>query len=162
MAMEMRKEAHAEARRPRTRRHELCDRQWELVKDLWPVPKKRRPAEAGKVLNGMLWILRPGAPWRDLRERYGPWRTVYDRFNLWSRGGTLDRAVSRLRAQMDAQGGIAWELFCVDGSVVRAGRAAAGARKKSRRENRQIMRWAAPGADFPPRYTCWSLERACL
>ncbi len=120
------------------RRHEISDREWELVKDLLPVPKKRgrRPTETRKVLNGMLWILRTGAPWRDLPERYGPWRTVYDRFNLWSRDGTFDRVVSRLQAQLDARGGIDWELFCIDGSVVRASRAAAGARKKSRRENR--------------------------
>lgn len=120
------------------RRHELSDKEWELVNDLLPVPKKRgrRPAEARKVLNGMIWILRTGAPWRDLPERYGPWRTVYDRFNLWSRDGTFDRVVSRLQAQLDAQKRIDWELFCIDGSVVRASRAAAGARKKSRRENR--------------------------
>ena len=129
----MRKEAHAEARRAGMRRHELSDAEWALVKDLLPVPKKRgrRPTEAGKVLDGMLWILRTGAPWRDLPERYGAWRTVYDRFNLWSRDGTFDRIVSRLQAQMDAQDRIDWELFCIDGSVVRASRAAAGARKKA-------------------------------
>lgn len=120
------------------RRHEVSDKEWELLKELLPPPKRRgrRPADARKVLNGMLWIMRTGAPWRDLPERYGPWRTVYDRFNLWSRDGTLDRIVSRLQAQMDEQGRIDWELFSIDGSVVRASRAAAGARKKSRTANR--------------------------
>jgi transposase len=79
----------------------------------------------------MFWILRTGAPWRDLPERYGPWRTVYDRFSLWSRDGTFDRIVSHLQADLDAQGRIDWELFCIDGSSVRASRSAAGARKKS-------------------------------
>ena len=115
------------------RRHELSDQEWELVKDLLPVPKRRgrKPAGARKVLDGMLWILRTGAPWRDLAERYGPWRTVYDRFSLWSRDGTFDRIIDRLQAQLDAQGRIGWELFCIDGSVVRASRAAAGARKNA-------------------------------
>ena len=115
------------------RRHELSERQWELIKDLLPAPKERGrpPADARRMLNGMLWILRTGAPWRDLPERYGPWRTVYDRFSLWSRDGTLDRIIERLQARLDEQGQIDWELFCVDGSVVRASRAAAGARKKS-------------------------------
>ncbi len=114
------------------RRHEVSDQDWELIEGLLPAPKRlgRRATEARKVFNGMLWILRTGAPWRDLPERYGPWRTVYDRFNLWSRDGTLDRVLSKLQMQLDAQGRIDWELFCIDGSVVRASRAAAGARKK--------------------------------
>ena len=137
MSTGMRKEAHADARRAGMRRHELSDKEWELVKELLPVPKRRggRPTEARNVLNGMLWILRTGAPWRDLPERYGPWRTVYDRFNLWSRDGAFNRIIERLQAQMDAQERIDWELFRIDGSVVPASRAAAGARKKSRRAN---------------------------
>jgi len=114
------------------RRHELSEQEWELLKEVLPVPKRRgrRPADARKMLNGMLWILNTGAPWRDLPERYGPWRTVYDRFNLWSRDGTLDRILAKLQLQMDAEGRIDWDLFCIDGSTVRASRAAAGARKK--------------------------------
>jgi len=115
------------------RRHEVSDQQWELLKELLPARKRpgRPPADARKVLNGMLWILNTGAPWRDLPERYGPWRTVYDRFNLWSRDGTLDRMLAQLQLRLDAKGLIDWDLFCIDGSVVRASRAAAGARKKT-------------------------------
>ena len=115
------------------RRHEVSDQEWEVLKDVLP-PRKQRgrpPAETRKVLNGMLWILRTGAPWRDLPERYGPWRTVYDRFSLWSKDGTLDRILSTLQVRLDADGRIDWDLFCIDGSVVRASRAAAGARKKT-------------------------------
>jgi transposase len=120
------------------RRHELSDKEWELIKDALPAPqgRGRKPTEARKVLNGMFWILRTGAPWRDLPERYGPWRTVYDRFSLWSRDGTLDRIVSHLQSGLDEQGRIDWELFSIDGSSVRASRSAAGARKKSGRASR--------------------------
>jgi transposase len=115
------------------RRHEVSDQEWELLKELLPPRKRpgRPPADARKMLNGMLWILNTGAPWRDLPERYGPWRTVYDRFNLWSRDGTLDRVLAKLQLRLDAKGLIDWDLFCIDGSVVRASRAAAGARKKT-------------------------------
>ena len=115
------------------RRHEVSDEQWELLKDVLPARKKRgrKPADTRMVLNGMLWILNTGAPWRDLPERYCPWRTVYDRFNLWSKEGTLDRVLVALQLRLDAQGHIDWDLFCIDGSVVRASRAAAGARKKT-------------------------------
>lgn len=114
------------------RRHELSDEQWELLKDLVPPRKSRgrKPADVRIVLNGMFWILNIGALWRDLPERYGRWRTMYDRFNLWSQDGTLDRILAQLQMRLDSQGRIDWELFCIDGSVVRASRAAAGARKK--------------------------------
>jgi len=120
------------------RRHEVSDQEWELLRDVLPPrkPRGRPPADARKVLNGMMWILNTGAPWRDLPERYGPWRTVYDRFNLWSRDGTLDRMLAKLQVRLDAQGRIEWDLFCIDGSVVRASRAAAGARKKTGPANR--------------------------
>jgi len=60
------------------RRHELADDHWELLKELFP-PKAatgRPPADVRTVLNAIFWILRTGAPWRDLPDRYGPWKTV--------------------------------------------------------------------------------------
>ena len=109
-----------------------------MIKKLLPPPRRRgrQLADARMVLNGMVWIMRTGAPWRSWPERYGPWRTVYDRFSLWSRDATLERIVSRLQALLDEQRRIDWELFLIDGSVVRTSRAAAGARKKSGAANR--------------------------
>jgi len=120
------------------RRHELSDQQWDVIKDLLPASKSRgrRPADPRRMLNGMLWIVRTGAPWRDLPERYGPWETVYARFNTWSREGTFDRILSRLQIDLDSAGAIDWELFCIDGSTVRASRAAAGAQEKRGLRNR--------------------------
>src|SRR4051812_15056279 len=49
------------------------------------------------MVDAMLWwLLRTGAPWRDLPERYGPWKSVYDRFNRWSKDGTFERIIERV------------------------------------------------------------------
>jgi len=120
------------------RRHELSDQQWDTIKVLLPTAKGRgrRPSDPRLMLNGMLWILRTGAPWRDLPERFGPWETVYARFNAWSQDGTFDRVLSCLQIELDSAGQIDWELFCIDGSTVRASRAAAGATEKRGLRNR--------------------------
>jgi len=119
-------------------RHELPDVQWERVQPLIAPRKRlgRSPPDPRRMLNGMLWINRTGAPWRDLPERYGPWQTVYFWFSRWSKDGTFDRILSALQSELDAAGRIDWELFCIDGTVVRASRAAAGAPKKSAKGSR--------------------------
>ncbi len=112
------------------RRHELEDAAWELIRDLVehrPHGWGRQVEAPRRLLNGVFWILRTGAPWRDLPERYGPWQTVYHRFNLWQKQGVIDRMLERLQLKLDEQGYIDWELWCVDGSSVRAAKAAAGA-----------------------------------
>jgi transposase len=115
------------------RRHELTDAQWDLIRDLFPAQGRGgKWADHRTAFNGALWRLRTGAPWRDLPERYGPWQTVYHRYNALRKSGLLDRILERLQARLNAEGLIDPELFCVDGTVVRAGRAAAGASKKSR------------------------------
>ena len=60
-----------------------------------------RVETARDMLNGMMWILMTGAPWRDLPERYGHWETVYRRFREWDRAGVLDRMLERLRLRLD-------------------------------------------------------------
>ena len=77
----------------------------------------------------MLWILRTGAPWRDLPERYGRWQTVYSRFRLWKRTGVFDALLAGLQEDADAQGRLDWALHHVDGTVVRAHQHAAGGKK---------------------------------
>ena len=90
------------------------------------------------MVNGMLWILRVGAPWRDLPEAFGPWQSVYHRFNELRESGALDRIVRRLQTRLAQAGRIDDDLWCVDGSSVRAARAAAGAPKKGARKSRRI------------------------
>ena len=114
------------------RRHELTDAQWELIKEFFPEQGRGGKWSDHRVaFNGILWRLRTGAPWRDLPERYGPWQTVYHRFNSLRKTGLIDRILERLQARLNERGLIDPELFCIDGTNVRASRAAAGASKKS-------------------------------
>ena len=114
------------------KRYELEDQDWERIKDLVATPYTtgRPKRDDRQLLNGMFWVLRSGAPWRDMPERYGPWQTVYDRFNSWQRDGTLKTIAARLKNRLHGEGRIDRELWCVDGTTIRASRAAAGARKK--------------------------------
>jgi transposase len=116
-----------------TRRHALSDHQWALLQPLLPGNRRRgHPYKDHRnVIDGILWILHAGAPWRDLPESYGPWSSIFGRFNRWRQSGRWDQLLTALHAQADAQGGIDWEMFSVDGSVVRAHKAAAGAEKLS-------------------------------
>jgi transposase len=54
-----------------------------------------------RVLNGIFWVLRSGAPWRDLPDRYGPRTTCYNRFVRWRRSGVLDRQMDATRVACD-------------------------------------------------------------
>lgn len=74
-------------------------------------------------------MLRTGAPWRDLPERYGPWRTVASRFYRWRKKGLWDRLLAELQQKADAVGQLEWDVHYVDGTVVRAHQHAAGAKK---------------------------------
>jgi transposase len=116
-----------------TRRHALSDEQWAILQPLLPGNNRRgHPYKDHRtVIDGILWILHTGAPWRDLPEDFGPWSSVFGRFNRWRQSGLWDDLLTALHARADAAGGIDWEMFCVDGSVVRAHKAAAGAEKKS-------------------------------
>lgn len=115
------------------RRHELSDEEWALLEPLLPQLQTpgRHYRDHRTVLNGMLFRLNTGIPWRDLPERYGPWQTVYSRSRRWARTGVWDRMLQTLQTQLDAAGSIDWSLWCVDGSNVRAHQAAAGAGKKT-------------------------------
>ena len=84
----------------------------------------------GGGVNGVLWVLRTGAPWRDLPERYGPWQTVATRFYRWRRTGIWDRILAELKQQADAEGTLDWTLHDVDGTMIRAHQRAAGAQKR--------------------------------
>jgi len=73
------------------RRGQITDRAWEQIESLLPREGGKRGGQwrdHRTVINGILWKLRAGSPWRDLPERYGPWQTCFDRFNRWRRDGT--------------------------------------------------------------------------
>lgn len=133
-------------------RHQLTDEQWQRVEPLLPANGGRggQWRDHRQVLDGMLWRLVTGAPWRDLPAEHGPWQTVYDRFNRWSADGTLLGVAECLLVDLDNAGAIDWDLWCIDGTSLRASRAAAGAAAGSSKKgptSRRITPWgAAAGA----------------
>ena len=94
---------------------------------LLPPKKTGKPGRPSKdnrtMLNGMVWIARSGAPWRDLPERYGPWNSVYSRFRKWIDDEILDNIfrVLSLEAELDE--------LSLDATIVQAHQHSAGAKK---------------------------------
>jgi transposase len=111
------------------RRHELTDAEWALLEPLLPGNPRQghRWADHRTVLNGILWRLRTGAPWRDLPERYGNWKSVYGRHRRWSADGTWARIADALRIDADTAEAADWTLS-VDSTSVRVHQHGAGAR----------------------------------
>lgn len=115
----------------------LTNDEWELIADIFPKPAKtgRPRRDARTLLDGILWVLRTGAPWRDLPEEFGPWQTVWRMFDQWNADGTLAKILHRLQASFVAAGAIDHQLWCIDGTTVRAARCAAGGGKKVTRRS---------------------------
>ena len=107
-----------------------------------------RGATTGLIVDGILWRLATGVPWRDLPERFGPWRTVYSRFRRWQQAGVWERVLAALQAEADAAGDLDWTLHFLDGTTVRAHQHAAGAKKGA-----AIRPSAAPAAASRPKST---------
>ena len=109
------------------RRYELTDEEWERIKGYFPereAGQKGRPRKEDRpILNGILWIVRSGAAWRDLPERYGAWSTVYSRFVQWQEEGLFDTILKELSEEADFQD------MSIDSSTVKAHQASAGAKK---------------------------------
>jgi transposase len=118
------------------RRGDLTDKQWALLGPILPPhkPKTGRPnKDHRRIVNGLLWITRTGAPWRELPERFGPWRTVASRFYRWRKAGDWERVLRVLRWRADAAGKLDWTTHYVDSTTVRAHQHAAGAKGGIRR-----------------------------
>ena len=114
-------------------RGDLTNEQWERIEPLLPKAKTRRgrPAQDHRrLLNGIVWVLRTGAPWRDLPERYGSWSTVASRFYRWREAGIWDQIWAQVQSEADAEDRIDWEIHLLDGTIVRAHQHAAGAKKR--------------------------------
>lgn len=144
------KDHHQDARpvaSPLPERAVLTDTQWAALVPLLPPqrPKTGRPNRDHRlVVEGMLWVLRTGAPWRDLPKAYGSHSTVANRFYRWRAAGVLDRAFAALLADGDARGTLDWLLHYLDATVVRAHQHAAGAPKGGSRS--RSPRSARPSA----------------
>ena len=108
------------------RHEELTDEQWEVLRSLIPEPRRRsdgrgRPWRANReVLNGILWILRTGAPWKDLPERFPPYQTCHRRFQEWARRGLMKSILEALAADLRSRGRIDLSECFIDGSFASA------------------------------------------
>lgn len=136
-------------------RHGLSDEEWSVIEDVFPKPKAtgRPPMAVRDAMDGICWILRAGAPWRDLPEELGPWETVFAHFNRWTSDGTLANAVARLKARFSTEDRFDHSLWSIDGSITRAHRCAGGGGKKRIPTNPKTMRWAARAGDFRQKST---------
>ena len=84
---------------------EFTDEQWARIAPLVPPqhPPTGRPNKDHRtILAGMLWVVRTGAAWRDLPERFGPWQTVHSRYRRWRKAGIWQRIVAALTSDADA------------------------------------------------------------
>lgn len=114
-------------------RHNLTEKEWKAIRGFLP---KERSGRSGRpwnphrqVINGIIFVLRTGTGWRDLPEEFGKWSTVYKRFRRWVDQGLWTRIVSKVVKRLCANGEIDFELWCVDGTLIRAHRVASGARR---------------------------------
>ena len=83
-------------------RYELTDHEWAAIKPMLPNKPRGIPRVSDRrVLNGIFWVLRSGAPWRDLPQAFGPYTTCYNRFVRWRRAGVWNRIMNALAAAHD-------------------------------------------------------------
>jgi putative transposase len=121
------------------KRYELSEAQWSRIASLVPgktADPGRTGADSRLFVNGCLWILRSGAHWCDLPERYGKWKTVHRRFSRWCHADVWERVFEALTADRDNQ------YLMIDSTIVRAHQQAATGKGGPR-----IRRWGVPEAD---------------
>jgi transposase len=106
------------------RGEELTDEQWAILAPLIPEPPRRedkrgRPWRVTReVINGVLWILRSGARWQDLPDRFPPYQACHRRFQQWSRDGTLRAVLEALARDLHERGDIDLSECFIDGTFV--------------------------------------------
>jgi transposase len=104
----------------------LNDDQWQSISGLIigrPDQKGSTGRDNRMFVEGVLWIVRTGSPWRDLPEPFGEWNSVFRRFSRWSRKGVWRRMFEAMSDDPD------FEYLIVDSTIVRAHQHAAGAKK---------------------------------
>lgn len=121
------------------KRYELSDAQWRRIADLLP-GKTSDPGRTGAdnrlFVNACLWVLRSGAHWQDLPERYGKWKSVHKRFGRWADAGVWERVFAHLIKDPDN------DYIMLDTTLIRAHQQAAGGKG-----GRATRLWGVPEAD---------------
>jgi transposase len=130
-------------------RFDLSDDEWAVLEPLMPKSRKSRKsrksarADDRKIMNAIFYVLRTGMPWRDLPERYGPYTTAYNRFNRWSRRGIWKRIFDTLASKSRDS------LYLIDSTIVKAHRAASGAKGGSKNRQSASVAAVAPRKSTP-------------
>jgi len=131
-------------------RYDLTDFERGVIQPLLPNKPRGVPrVDDRRVLNGIFWVLRSGAPWRDLPGRYGPRTTCYNRFNQWRKAGVWDRLMDAISAAHDG------EIQMIDSTSIRAHPQAVTAKKRV-----QIIVSVAREAGSPPKSPSSSTRKA--
>ena len=116
---------------------DLTDTQWELLAPLLPRYRRRKDGRGRprkglrELLNGVLWILRTGAQWADLPDRYPPYQTCHRYFQEWCRDGTLERILHALAEDLYQRGGIDIREAFIDGTFAGAKKGALPSGRRS-------------------------------
>lgn len=126
---------------------DLTNEQWTVIEPLLPKPKKRadgkgRPRTDDRtILNGILWVMRTGAPWHDMPNRYPPYQTCHRRFQEWVRSGTFEAVLRKLVEDVKERGDLDLTECFIDGSFVMAKKGAKGWEKPSGARVQSSWQW---------------------
>jgi len=105
---------------------DLSDKQWELIFPILPKLKVRedrkgRPwQDQRKILNGILWVCRTGAPWKDIPARYVPYQTCHRHFQRWVKTGVWPKILRKLAEDLKDRGKIDVSECFIDGTFASA------------------------------------------
>jgi transposase len=144
---------------------ELTDDQWKLLDPLIPKPRRRRDGRGRpwksrrSVLNGILWVLRTGAPWADLPDRYPSFQTCHRRFQYWVRSDVITKIMTALASQLSAIGAIDVREAFIDatfapakrGTQCRKNEAWQGNKDHGRRRSQRLASFCLHRECHPPR-----------
>jgi putative transposase len=121
------------------KRYELNEAQWQRIAPLLP-GKAGDPGRSGRdnrlFVNGVLWVLRSGAHWHDVPERYGKYKTLHKRFSRWAGAGVWEKVFASLIEDRDNQ------YLMLDSTLVRAHQQAATGKGGTR-----TRLWGVPEVD---------------
>ena len=130
-----------------SRREELTDEQWAVIEPLFPELRERsdgrgRPlTDTREVMNAALWMLRTGAPWRDLPERFPPYQTCHRRFQDWCRHGVIRSVLEALAEDLRSRGKLDLSECFIDATFVAAKKGASPWERAAGARVRSSWRW---------------------